>query len=382
MDYLVSTVIPTKNRQKYCIRAIEQILGLQDESIQIVVQDNSDDDAVEKYVEKKNASSIAYRHVRGIISFVDNFSVAMQLVKGKYVCFIGDDDGVLPVIMQVARYAEQHCLDAVIPSLGAVYFWPNSRPIVKHGENGYLSLSFIEGTIKKVNCKKALAELMNSAAQDYQTLSLVRCYHGLVLKSRMDEVYNRLGYYFGGLTPDIYMAVAASILCENSAQLSFPITVSGICSGSGSADSATGAHTGRLEDAPHFRGHDDYCWSSKVPAFYSVETIWADTALHALADFGQKELMDSFNVAYLNSLCLNKYPQYREFIDQNALRNHAQIANLRMFALSQKVKRQSGRVYKSLRHGITAVKKYYGVQDIENAVAITAEYMKQKKIVL
>ena len=67
--------------------------------------------------------------------------------------------------------------------------------------------------------------------------------------------------------------------------MNYPITVSGICPTSGSADSATGRHTGKLEDAPHFRGHASYEWDNKAPAIYSVESIWGETVLKALKDF-------------------------------------------------------------------------------------------------
>ena len=46
MKYLLSVVIPTRNRQKYAIDSILQIQRVTDERVQIVVQDNSDDSSL------------------------------------------------------------------------------------------------------------------------------------------------------------------------------------------------------------------------------------------------------------------------------------------------------------------------------------------------
>ena len=65
-----------------------------------------------------------------------------------------------------------------------------------------------------------------------------------------------------------------------------PFTLPGVCATSGTADSLTGRHTGELKDAPHFRGHVDYKWEESVPYVYSVNTIWAETAIKAVKENG------------------------------------------------------------------------------------------------
>jgi hypothetical protein len=101
--------------------------------------------------------------------------------------------------------------------------------------------------------------------------------------------------------------------------IEFPFTISGICKTSGSADSATGRHTGNWEDAPHFKGHMNYSWSKKVPKFYSVETIWADSALAAIEDLGVKS--ENFNPTPLAAYCLMKHPEYQRIIRTHYFKN-------------------------------------------------------------
>ena len=38
---LLSIVIPTRNRQEYCVAAVEQILTLNLNDVEVVIQDNS-----------------------------------------------------------------------------------------------------------------------------------------------------------------------------------------------------------------------------------------------------------------------------------------------------------------------------------------------------
>ena len=71
-------------------------------------------------------------------------------------------------------------------------------------------------------------------------------------KECLEEIRTKTGRYFNGLSPDIYSVVALSLVSKNNVFIDYPFTISGICKTSGSADSATGRHTGKWEDAPHF----------------------------------------------------------------------------------------------------------------------------------
>lgn len=307
----LSIIIPTKNRQKYCIAAVQQIMQLNLKDIEIIIQDNSDDDSLNEYIQKLDSNEIIYNYHPGILSFVDNFSEPISLAKGEYVCIIGDDDGILSNISRVVDFAIKNDIDAIIPSLDIVYFWPSDTPLIERGETGYMYWANKKCNYKYINIEKGLNSLMAQGGQGYQDLNIPRVYHGVVKLSKLNEVKKMTGRYFDGLTPDIYMAVALSFVCRKVIRLNFPITISGICPRSGSSDSATGKHTGELKDAPHFRGHSLYEWDAKAPYIYSVESIWAETVLHALHNFKREDLYSKFSVRLLDSLCYGQYPQFR-----------------------------------------------------------------------
>lgn len=370
----LSIVIPTKNRQKYCIAAIRQILSMNLNDIEIIVQDNSDNNTLRNtFVAEINSGIVKYNYVSGIISFVDNFSAPIPLCTGEYVCMIGDDDGILPNIIDVVNLAIKNGYDAVIPGLNAVYIWPSDKPIVKGAENGYLCLSYIKNRSREVDLNKSVMRLLRNGGQEYQSCDLPRLYHGIVKREILDSVKSKTGAYFKGLTPDIYMAVALALTCKKVLAIDYPITISGICPKSGSSDSATGRHTGNLKDAPHFRGHDNYQWDFKAPAIYSVESIWGETALRALKEFNRQDLYKEFNIAALDGICLVKYPQFKDIICQHIRENGLNAFLIEIKSRSKQFSRLLRKVYKRILRKKNDVLKFYGVDCINKAVSITVE---------
>ena len=280
MDYLLSIIIPTRNRNYYCLEAVKEIIEvcniLKTNQIEIVIQDNSDTDSLRESLTSLNANNIKYNYTDKVLSFVDNFSEAVSLASGEYLCMIGDDDGILPNILEEVYKAKEKNIHSIIPSLNAVYFWPMKNSIVANGDNGYLYTAYVNKESTIISTSESLKKMLSNGGQNYQNCDMPRLYHGIIHRSLMDKVYAKTNYYFSGLTPDIYMATALTFVCEKSIKLGYPITISGICNGSGSANSAQGKHTGELEDAPHFIGHDNYEWEDILPRIYTVETIWAD----------------------------------------------------------------------------------------------------------
>lgn len=317
-NFLLSIIVPTKNREFYASHTVSQILSLQDDRVQVIVQDNSDTtklfDMLKKYHEDKR---LKYNYSSEVLSFVDNFNHAVESADGEYVCIIGDDDAILPQIIKVVEWAKDSGVEAIKPSLNAVYFWPDSKALKEKVDDGNIFIYGMDISAQKCNPRQEVQKLMNQGAQRYLSLDLVKLYHGIVKRDKLEEVKNRTGKYFGGLSPDIYISVALSLVVNKMVKIDFPLTISGICNKSGSSDSATGKHTGYLEDAPHFRGHDSYEWSSLTPRFYSVDTIWADSALAALVDLREFKLLKEFNLEYLTLALSLKYSKFRKEIFSN-----------------------------------------------------------------
>lgn len=390
-QYLVSIIVPTKNRAEYALKTAEQILSIKDDNLQLVIQDNSDDKKLENMmshlIEDKR---LKYNYTDETLSFVDNFGLAVSHADGEYICIIGDDDGVSPEIMELSRWASNNQIKAIKPEVQAVYFWPDAirKSEIEDVNNGYMTISKITEEVTIVDTSLEINKLLNNGCQRYLTLNLVKLYHGLVKKDCLDEIFNITGKFFGGLSPDIYSAVALSIIIPEVVCIDYPVTISGICKKSGSADSATGRHTGDLKDAPHFVGQSDYKWSHMVPPFYSVETIWADSALAAINDLGKSSLLEEFSLKALTVHCLNKYKNYSDLIIEHFIGKHSvgnirewiKVSELRLARVYVPILDFVSRGLRRLRKGKREIVKYKDINNIIEAQKVLENHLDAKKI--
>jgi len=381
---LISIIVPTRNRAEYALSAVKQILSIENDSIQAVIQDNSNDKSLEKMlIPYSGDKRLKYNYSPEILSFVDNFGIAVSLADGEYICIIGDDDGVNPEIVQLAKWASNNNVKAVKPEVQAVYFWPDA---ISHSEkismnNGCLTVSEISKEVRVADTSVEINKLLKNGFQGYLSLDLVKLYHGLVKKECMNEIQKLTGAYFGGLSPDIYSAVALSILIPEVICIDYPITIPGICNKSGSADSATGRHTGELKDAPHLVGHKNYEWAKQIPSFYSVETIWADSSIAALKDMRIGCLLKKFRLEALSVPCIKKYPQYKELIIDHFIEN-----NIGIMKVYKKMRLHLAKGYipimsiferglKRLKKGRKNIVKFYNISNISEAQKIFSEHL-------
>ena len=292
-NILLSIIIPTKNRQNYCFEAIKSILFDLDERCEIIVQDNSNDKTLEELLRNLNDNRIVYNYLSKPLSFVDNFEEALMQSSGKYFIVLGDDDSTTKDILKIVDWMEKNDIESVSSSIVVDYIWPNAD--IEKFKKGILKYPDYKGNIKKINVEENLNALIKNGFLAYQTFNLPRTYHGIVKRSCMDEVKKIAGRYFSGLTPDIYSTIALACIIKNHCIIDFPFSIAGACPASATVHSTVGGHSGKLSDAPHFKFRGNYTWEPTIPRYYSVETIWAETAIKALKDMGYNQWENKFN---------------------------------------------------------------------------------------
>lgn len=317
---LLSIAIPTRNREEYALSSVASILAINSNDLEVVVQDNSDASDLEDSLRKYTSDlRLRYAHCPTPLSFVGNFNAALELCRGQYVCLIGDDDGVNPEIIEAARWARERGVDALTPSLPASYLWPHSGvgstlfTRIPQG-TGSLAIRTFSGRVIDVVPGVELLKVVRNGGQGFLLTRIPRLYHGIVSKTCLEKIRLRTGSYFGGLSPDIFAAVGVANFAVTAKFVDYPLTLPGACRLSGSIQSLVGGHTGRFEDAPHLRFRGAYQWSSLVPRYYSVPTIWADSTLAALKSLGREDLLTEFSVARLAAQCLSENPSYARLI--------------------------------------------------------------------
>ena len=370
---ILSIIIPTRNRQVYACKTIETILDLNRNDFEIIVQDNSDDDSLKSMLDKYSSDSrLRYFYDSGCLSFCANFEKSVTNSSGDYLVMIGDDDCILPEILDLVDIMRGKGIEATVFPTCYSYYWPNSI----HGKSGELVIRKQYGKLKKLSSVSAIEDMKNVGNYDYQQYNFPKIYHGVVSRKSLDKVKNKTGVYFGGLTPDIYSAVSLAFYIKDYLYVGLPFTLPGVCARSGSADSLTGKHTGDLAKAPHFRGHDHYEWEEIIPYVYSVDTIWAETAVKAIRengasfDFSDKQLFRFFCYIILNN------PVFKdEMISLYADRTSRKSQPLR-FAWYVSYLKCRRFVKKGFNFGIQCLKgryTYEGVEDIQKALELISK---------
>jgi len=315
MKPLLSIIIATKNRVPYCINSIETILNTPGNDFELVVQDNTDNTELKDYIKANISDSrLIYNYTPPPYSFIDNFNTAIYLASGEYLCLIGDDDSICRQLLDIVLWARKRNIDSLSPQKLFEYIWPDT---FNNQKDSTLIIFHYDGQIKKLDPDIILNEFFSSGALDYLKKGFPKLYHGIVRKTCLDEVKAKTGFYVGGLSPDIYAAIALSFVVKSHYVIDLPITIAGACKASATAASVKGQHSGELKKAPHFRDRGNYIWDSLMPDIYSVETIWAETSLKALSDMGREDLRREFNLhLFLAKNILRNLDKWRYFIIQ------------------------------------------------------------------
>lgn len=389
---LLSIIIPTRNRQKYAIFAIASILHISALDLELVVQDNSDSPDLKEYIQNNiKDSRLRYNYTPNPLSFIDNFNNAVNLASGKYICFIGDDDGINPEIIEAARWADMNEIDALKPTISASYIWPESGVSSTLFRNvstsGVLSIKLFTGNIISPDPEKEMEKVVRSGGFKYLETEIPRLYHGIVKRDCLNEVYKKTGAFFGGLSPDIFAALAVANFTKNIASIDYPLTIAGICKSSGSAQSVRGEHVGNLEDAPHFRYRGTYKWADIIPHFYCVQTIWADSTVAALKALRRDDLMKEFNVPLLAAYCILEHPEYKRIILNDMYKyfraiNRNQLIGTFQFVYSLLIGPGLGAIKFMLKgFGLILLRRnrirFDGVNDIVEATNLLTDYLRK-----
>lgn len=275
---LLSICIPTRNREFYCIKAIENILSCKFEDFELVVQDNSDSNIIEDYLNTICDNRVVYNHDTPRINSAINMDKVLAMAKGEYVIMIGDDDTILPSLFEIVSWAKENSIVSVSPMISNSFLWES-----EWNKDGGVYIEFSNRmSYQTFSTKKQLVHLLRNGIIDYQEYRLPRVYHGLIKREVLTKLQQKQGLIIGGLSPDICLAVGSALLIDETTYISKPISIAGACPISSTAEASHGGHIGTLAECPHLYQRDNYEWEDNIPPVYSVETIWAESALKTI----------------------------------------------------------------------------------------------------
>ena len=275
--FLLSIVIPTRNRFD-CASACIAAASIAAPNAQIVIAASRDGNELADHVAGLQVSTgrIDYRRSPKDANVVENFEFALTHCEGDYVIFTGDDDLVGPQIEEVAAWAKQGGVDAVVPygnRFGVAYYWPGVDS--KYFGAAYSGKVFVWSATGRANEVDPQLELRRAERHVGRGLSLLpRIYHGLVRRETLMEAKSRFGALFGGVSPDIYSAILIAMVARRVVHLDFPFFIPGASPRSEAGSGAARTDRVPFDESPYLKRFKGLRWNPLMPRFFSPYTVW------------------------------------------------------------------------------------------------------------
>ncbi len=215
---LISVVIPTRNRLPYLMECVQSVLDSRGPDIEIIVADNATDDGTAEYLASLG-DAIRVTRSDTLLSMADNWSRALELVRGEWVIFIGDDDCVMPDFGAAARLGiEAHPGAELIFWDTPIYRWPSS---INEAERNLLSFTLRTGP-QIISSKESLRMMFEEIVNIMAPPGL---YHGLSRTSLIRKAKDQWGEFRLGKVPDLGSGLLYLALTESFVRLQRPLSV-------------------------------------------------------------------------------------------------------------------------------------------------------------
>lgn len=286
MSYPISVVVPTKNRYKYLKKLIDLVIGFDTDEIELVIQDNSDNN--QEILEFLNSISypwLKYYYCDDNLTSIENFDLAINHTTGDYVCFIGDDDGVVRNIVDCAKWMKANNIEALRPAT-STYEWPEC------GRNGYLTVDGRFKILEYLNPVKELVKILKNGCLTLGNIPVL--YTGVVKQSVLIDIFNDHKTYFpGGASADVANGVALCFYVKRYVKLNVPITITGTSKKTG------GVKNRRLfipfSELPFISSQVGPNWEGDYPKYWFGDFVWPESATKSLRALGKEAFIYMMN---------------------------------------------------------------------------------------
>lgn len=286
MNPIISVVVPTKNRYKYLKGLISMIENFNDSRIELLVHDNSDNNAeMLDFLKGKSLVSTSYYYDSDKLSMGENAERGINKAKGEYICFIGDDDAVCRNIADCAEWMRENQIDAV-RSLYLNYCWNEDK-----GDNrGSVYYDDISFACRLGDPIAEMKKVLNDGVPDFKYMAKI--YHGIIKKSVLEDVQRHGECLFPGPTPDMSGAVSIAFFIKKYVMINIPIVMPGMSRMVG------GGVMGKvlsLDEVSFITDSDREKWPANYPPLWATELIWPVCVINALKSVNHKEYLSELN---------------------------------------------------------------------------------------
>ncbi|MDX9694342.1 MAG: glycosyltransferase [Bacteroidales bacterium] len=285
MSYLLSIVVPTKNRYKYLKVLIKLIDSFKSNEIELIIHDNSDNNfEIIDYINSFNNNNIKYFHSNEKLTMISNSDLAISKSTAEYVCFIGDDDGVTRNILDCVKWMKSNNVDSIFSNCayynwsGTAQFFKRKNNIIKHDTSIELNVLLRKGMI------------LNES-------HLPLLYHAIVKREVLNTIYKKYETHFLSTPPDISSAVLLAFEVNKYYEINIPIIINGTSEMTGGGVIRKGGVI-RLDDVDFINDNDRKEWENFIPPIWCGSYAWANSGIKTLQKNGKESYINKFDIDY------------------------------------------------------------------------------------
>lgn len=292
MKFLLSIIVPTKDRYEYLKPLIALIQSFHSDDIELVIQDNTKvNTEILNFINDCNYGNLKYFHNVEQLSVARNCDLAILNSTGEYICFIGDDDGVSEHIVSAVKWMEKEKIDA-LKSTTLSYKWPSFNFSKLADFSATIMMGFYDKKHKIIN---PIEELKKSLMNGGNGIALLpKVYHSIAKRSTLDKIYNIGGTYFPGPSPDMANSVAMSFVVEKFVYLNFPVVIPGNSVRAGGDAQKFKNQCAQISEVAFLPLNTEKNWENFIPKVWSSETIMPESACKSLNYMGKRDYIDKY----------------------------------------------------------------------------------------
>jgi len=203
-----SILIPTRDRPVTLRHTLATVLAQSGNDYEIIVADNCGSPAVPSVIEDAASDKIKYYRTDEILPMTRNWEIGLSRCTGDYVTILGDDDGLMPHTLDIARPLLAGTGAKVLTWEPHTYWWPDT---IVYWNSNRLILNLADG--RTVWCtSQSMLKAFYDGAIGFNRLPMI--YSSFVHRDCIQEIVAKYGSYF--ILPHIPDVVSGVInLCHS-----------------------------------------------------------------------------------------------------------------------------------------------------------------------
>lgn len=186
-----SIIIPTRDRPATFRHTLATVVSQTGDDYEIIVADNCGSPATREICEQIDSTKIKYLRSDELLPMTENWRRGLAASSGEYITVLGDDDGLMPSCLAVARRVLTMTKAQVLCWQPHTYWWPDT---IVYWNANRLYMNFGGSDLQQRNSRLVL-ELFYANEAGFGDLPMI--YNAFVHRSLIDEATRRYGGYFG-----------------------------------------------------------------------------------------------------------------------------------------------------------------------------------------